>query len=150
MTAAGLRTASPQIGRQRLHVTTSISPAPLLGDPDLIERLIANLLDNAVRHSNPGGTVELTAGLRDGRAVLSVENSGPVIPPSEVDRLFQPFQRLSTVRASHSYGHGLGLGLSIVRAIVNAHGAALTAQARPEGGLRIEVTFLASDCLADS
>jgi signal transduction histidine kinase len=142
VTAACLATASAEIERQRLRVETSISPAALLGDPDLIERLVANLLDNAVRHNVPGGTIELTAGKRDGSAVLSITNSGPPIPPAEVDRLFQPFQRLRTARADHSSGHGLGL--SIVRAIAAAHGAALTAQAPPEGGLRVEVSFLAA------
>jgi signal transduction histidine kinase len=77
--------------------------------------------------------------MRDGRAVLSVASSGPAIPPAEVGRLFQPFQRLATVRASNGSGHGLGL--SIVRAIATAHGADVTAHALPEGGLHIEVNF---------
>ena len=139
VTVAGLLTASTGIERQGLRVETSISPAHLLGDPDLIERLVANLLDNAVQHNIPGGTVDLTAGMRDGRAVLSVASSGPAIPPAEVGRLFQPFQRLATVRASNGSGHGLGL--SIVRAIATAHGADVTAHALPEGGLHIEVNF---------
>jgi signal transduction histidine kinase len=91
-----------------------------------------------VRHSVPGGTAELSTGQRDGRAVLSVANSGPVIPAAEVDRLFQPFQ-LATARTSNGSGHGLGL--SVVRAITAAHGADVTARARPQGGLRIEVSF---------
>jgi signal transduction histidine kinase len=144
VTAACLLTASKETARRRLRVETSISPAPLLGDPDLIERLVANLLDNAVRHNIPGGTVEVIAGTRDGCAVLSVASSGTVIPAAEVDRLFEPFQRLATVRASNGSGHGLGL--SIVRAIATAHGAAVTAHAPAEGGLNIEVSFLASDC----
>src|SRR5215469_7928966 len=143
VTAARLLAAGNQLNRQRLRIETSLSPATLLGDPDLIERLVANLLDNAVQHNIPAGTIELTTGTRDGRAILSVANTGPAIPPAQVDRLFQPFQRLSTVRANHSNGHGLGL--SIVRAITTAHGAALAAHARPEGGLHIEVTFPASD-----
>ncbi len=143
VTAARLRTASGQIARHRLQVETSLSPAPLRGDPDLIERLAANLLDNAVQHNTPAGTVEVTAGMRNGRAILSVANSGPAIPPAEIDRLFQPFQRLTTARTSNGNGHGLGL--SIVRAIATAHGATLTTHARPEGGLDIEVSFPAGD-----
>jgi signal transduction histidine kinase len=139
LTAAALRTASAEIERRRIQVETSISPAPLLGDPDLIERLVANLLDNAVRHNVPGGTAEFSTGQRDGRAVLSVASSGPAIPADEVERLFQPFQRLATARTSNGSGHGLGL--SIVRAIATAHDAAVTARARPEGGLHIEVSF---------
>jgi signal transduction histidine kinase len=92
-----------------------------------------------VRHNVPGGTIEFSTAHPDGRAVLSVGNSGPVIPPAEVDRLFRPFQRLATARTSNGDGHGLGL--SIVRAIATAHSADVTARARPEGGLHIEVSF---------
>jgi signal transduction histidine kinase len=143
VTAARLREAGSHLDRQRLRIETSLSPATLLGDPDLIARLVANLLDNAVQHNVPAGTIELTTGTRDGRAILSIANSGPAIPPAQVDRLFQPFQRLSTIRANHSNGHGLGL--SIVQAISTAHGAALTAHARPQGGLHVEVTFTAAE-----
>jgi signal transduction histidine kinase len=136
---ASLLSASSQIQGQRLRVTASADPAPVLGDPDLIERLVANLLDNAVRHNVSGGTVELTTGTSDGRAVLSVASGGPAIPPAEVDRLFQPFQRLDTARTSNGTGHGLGL--SIVAAIATAHDATLSAHAPPEGGLHIEVSF---------
>ena len=71
--------------------------------------------------------------------MLSVTNTGPVIPPREVDRLFQPFQRLDGRRAHHNNGHGLGL--SIVQAIATAHGATVTASAPPDGGLSVEITF---------
>ncbi|MGO9669860.1 MAG: sensor histidine kinase [Streptosporangiaceae bacterium] len=143
VTYAGLRGAKSRIERDRLRVETSVSPAPVLGDPDLIDRLVANLLDNAVRHNLPGGTVEVSTAVRDGRAVLTVANSGLVVPPAEVDRLFEPFQRLETARTSDGSGHGLGL--SIVRAIAAAHGAVLAAHAPPEGGLRIEVAFPLTD-----
>ena len=89
-----------------------------------------------MRHNIADGRVEIATGTKDGRAVLSVANTGSVIPPAEVDRLFQPFQRLSTRRAGN--GHG---GLSIVRAIATAHGAAITAQALTGGGLAVDVTF---------
>ena len=75
----------------------------------------------------------------EGKAVLSVTNTGPLIPPAEVDRLFQPFQRLDRHRANYSDGHGLGL--SIVRAIVTAHDATVTARSMPDGGLSVSVTF---------
>ena len=142
VTTASVLAADREIKHQRLHVTASTDAAPVLGDPDLIERLVANLLDNAVRHNVPGGTVELTTRTRDGRAILSVASSGPMIPPAEVDRLFQPFQRLNAARTSNGSGHGLGL--SIVAAIATAHDAVITAHAPPEGGLHIEVSFPAA------
>jgi signal transduction histidine kinase len=80
--------------------------------------------------------------LSHGQTVLVVANSGPVIPPGEIGRLLQPFQRLATTRSSDGDGHGLGL--AIVRAIAAAHGAALTARARPGGGLHVQVSFPAS------
>ena len=100
---------------------------------------MANLIDNAVRHNIPGGDIQVSTGTSGGHAVLSVTNSGPVIPPAEVDRLFQPFQRLGPRRARRDGGHGLGL--SIVRAIATAHGAAIRARAQPGGGLAVDVTF---------
>jgi signal transduction histidine kinase len=110
-----------------------------VGDPRLLERLIANLIDNAIRHNTPGGHVEITTGTRDRHAILAIANTGPTIPPKEIQRLFQPFQRLDGARTRHNHGHGLGL--AIVQAITNAHHAELNARARPEGGLTIEVSF---------
>ncbi len=121
-----------------LDVRATFDPAPTAGDPRLLERLIANLIDNAIRHNTPGGRVEVTTGTRDRHAFVSVANTGATIPPEQVERLFQPFQRLEA-RTRHENGHGLGL--SIVRAIATAHGAELTAHARPDGGLTIEVSF---------
>ena len=93
----------------------------------------------------PGGWASIETSTAGGRAVLRVSNSGPVIPPTEVDRLFQPFQRLGDERVRRQDGpgggHGLGLGLAIVRAIAVAHDAELTALARPEGGLDLTVSF---------
>jgi signal transduction histidine kinase len=122
-----------------LDVRATLAPAPTVGDPRLVERLIANLLDNAIRHNIPQGNVEITTGIRHQRAFLAVANSGPTIPPEEVPRLLQPFQRLHGTRTNHTSGNGLGL--AIVVAIATAHRAALTAQPRPGGGLIVEVTF---------
>jgi signal transduction histidine kinase len=139
VTASLLHVRRDQMQCRQLQVRASLNPAPLSGDPDLIERLAANLLDNAVQHNTPAGTVEVITGTKDGRAILSVANSGPAIPPAEIGRLYQPFQRFTTTRASNDCGHGLGL--PIVRAIATAHGAALTTHAQAEGGLHIQATF---------
>jgi signal transduction histidine kinase len=133
-----LAAARPAIGRLGLHVQAGLEPAILDGDPLLVQQLVTNLIDNAVRHNGPGGTIQVTTKTSAAGAVLSVTNSGPVIPPAEVDRLFQPFQRFGPRPARH--GHGLGL--SIVRTIATAHGATILARARPSGGLTVDVTFL--------
>jgi signal transduction histidine kinase len=132
-----LLTPRPETRRLGLRLEAATAPAVLDGDPVLAERLVANLVDNAVRHNIPGGWVQVATRTVGGRAAVSVVNTGPVIPPDQVDRLFQPFQRLRSRRTSN--GHGLGL--SIVHAIATAHGATVTAQALPQGGLAIDVTF---------
>ena len=120
---------------------TVLRPAPTAGDPRLVEILVANLVDNAVRYNVPGGSVGVATSTVDGRARLTVTNTGPVVPPGELARLFEPFQRLGRQRLRHPDGHGLGL--AIVRAIATAHGAALTAEANPGGGLTVTVEFAA-------
>jgi signal transduction histidine kinase len=139
LTDRALRSRRPETDRLGLRVQATIAPAPTSGDPALVERLVANLLDNAVRYNVPGGRVEVSTATRDGRALLCVANTGPVIPPAQVDRLFEPFQRLGD-RTAQDDGHH-GLGLSIVGAIAAAHDATITASARPEGGLAVEVGF---------
>jgi signal transduction histidine kinase len=116
-----------------------LEAAPAAGDPRLLESLIANLADNALRYNQPGGWVKVITGSHGGGAVVSVQNTGPAVPPQEVSRLFLPFQRLGGGRAGPAGGHGLGL--AIVRAIADAHGAAVTAAARDRGGLDVTVTF---------
>jgi signal transduction histidine kinase len=125
--------------RRGIRIEAILAAAPATGDPSLVESLVANLVDNAIRHNRDGGRVEISTTITDGLAIVSVSNTGTLISPDEVDRLFQPFQRLGTERISHISGHGLGL--AIVRAIAGVHGAGLTANARPEGGLDIEVSF---------
>jgi len=134
-----LAAARPAISRLGLNLHADIQPAVLNGDPLLVHQLVTNLIDNAVRHNIPGGDIQITTGTSHADAVLSVTSSGQVIPAAEVDRLFQPFQRLGPRPARRDGGHGLGL--SIVRAIATAHAATITAQPRPGGGLAIDVTF---------
>jgi signal transduction histidine kinase len=129
--------------RLSTRLSARLGSAPAEGDPQLAESLVANLVGNAVRHNVPGGWAEIETATAAGRATVRVTNTGPVVPPGEVDRLFEPFQRLGDERVRHQRddGHGLGLGLAIVRAIAVAHGADLTARPRPEGGLDITVSF---------
>ena len=139
-----VNTRHEEAARRDVRINAALAGAPTAGDPSLAESLVANLVDNALRYNVDGGWVSVSTGFSAGRAVVSVSNTGPVIPPGEVDRLFQPFQRLGGERVSHAAsgrGAGHGLGLAIVRAIASTHDAALTAHARPEGGLGIEVSF---------
>ena len=139
VTSHAMTARESDLGERDLDAHLTLEPAPTAGDPRLIERLISNLIDNAIRHNTPGGYVELVTGTRDRRAFVSVANSGPTVPPEQIERLFEPFQRLAGARTQHNNGHGLGL--SIVRAIAGAHGAELSAHPRPEGGLTVEVSF---------
>jgi signal transduction histidine kinase len=134
-----LRGWRPEIDRLGLQLQARLAPAPTAGDPALVERLVANLLDNAVRYNLTGGRVDVATATNAGRALLSVANTGPVIPPAQADRLLEPFQRLGD-RTAHNDGHH-GIGLSIVRAIAIAHDATLAAGPRPDGGLAVEVGF---------
>jgi signal transduction histidine kinase len=132
-----------EVERLGLHLEATLNPAKLTGDPRLVERLVSNLMDNAVRHNVARGKVQVTTTVDHGGAMLVVCNDGPNVPTKELDRLFLPFQRLAAGRMHHKDGHGLGL--SIVEAVANAHGAVITALPRAEGGLRIEVRFPVSD-----
>jgi signal transduction histidine kinase len=114
--------------------------ATVRGDRRLLERLVTNLVDNAVRYNVVGGEVTVTSGTRArGGAVLAVANTGPEVAGHDIERLVRPFQRQRHDRAAGSDGHGLGL--AIVHAIAEAHGARLHAAARPGGGLRVEIVF---------
>jgi signal transduction histidine kinase len=128
-----------EAGQRDIEVSTALAPAPTTGDPNLAESLVANLVDNAIRHNLPGGRAEVSTTMTDGRAVIRVTNTGTVIAPAELDRLFQPFQQLGHERIRR--GDRYGLGLAIVRAIATAHKATVTATARPEGGLDLQVSF---------
>jgi signal transduction histidine kinase len=134
---AGKVVAEPSAGA--VTIETELAPAPVFGDPRLVESLVANLVDNAVRHNTPGGWVRVATELTQGGASIVVRNSGPAVPATEVARLFEPFQQLNGRPVGNGPGHGLGL--AIVRAIADAHGAALAARPRDGGGLDVAVTF---------
>ncbi|MGW4202766.1 sensor histidine kinase [Streptomyces sp. NPDC004726] len=111
------------------------------GNLALLRQMVRNLLDNAVRHNVADGTVRVRVAEAGERVVLEVDNTGPVVDPDVVDRLFEPFYRAQP-RVGSERGHGLGL--AIVRAVVRAHGGTVTARAKPEGGLTVRVTLPAA------
>ncbi len=133
----------PDAESRGIRVSAALAAASASGDPRLAECLVSNLVDNAIRHNVDAGSVDISTTSADGLAVLALRNTGPVIPPAEVDRLFEPFQRLGGERVGQGGGHGLGL--AIVRAIAVVHQASLTAQALPGGGLTVEVRFPVSN-----
>jgi signal transduction histidine kinase len=114
------------------------TPAPTTGDPVLLERLAQNLVENAIRHNVAAGRVTMTTGSEAGRALLTVTNTGPVIPAYEVAGLFEPFRRLTDRVGS---ARGTGLGLSIVRSVARAHGGDVSAHPNRGGGLVVEVSL---------
>jgi signal transduction histidine kinase len=124
------------------EIRTELNEAATVGDPVLLERLVQNLVENGVRHNVPGGWVRVATYAKDGLAVLEVSNTGQVVPRYEVAGLFEPFHRLGTDRLA---GPGVGLGLSIVRAVARAHGGDAQAEPRDEGGLVVTVTLPAAD-----
>ena len=128
-----------EAARRHLQVTATLDPALTTGDPALAESLIANLTDNALRHNIPSGQIEIATSRTAAGAMLTVANTGRVIPPVEVAGLFEPFRQFGGERVH--YGEGYGLGLAIVRAIADAHQATVAAHSNPTGGLTIQVTF---------
>jgi signal transduction histidine kinase len=123
------------LGGRQVHAT--LEPAVISGDPVLAGRLIANLVDNAVRYNIPGGDIWISTRTTTDSTQLTVANTGPVISPADADRIFQPFQRLHD-RTSHD---GSGLGLAIVDSIAAIHGATIGARPNPGGGLVVDITF---------
>lgn len=122
-----------------LHLGLALGPAPVFGDPQLIERLVANLLDNALHYNHAGGSVHLATEDQAGSGRLTVTNTGPVVPEDQIARLLEPFQRIAPSRTGQH--DGLGLGLSIVQAITKAHRARLLVNAGEGGGLLVEIRF---------
>ena len=116
-----------------LRVETTLDPAPVEGNPALVEQMARNLVDNAVRYNTAGGWVHVTTGESDGQALLRIANSGPIIDAGDVASLFEPFRRADPDRTGSA--RGSGLGLSIVRAVATAHGGRVSARPFREGGL---------------
>jgi signal transduction histidine kinase len=134
-----LDVARPAITQRQLRVEDELDPAEAMGDRLLLERLVGNLVDNAVRHNNPGGWLGVrTCRTDDQDPYIEVANSGPVLEDDMVPSLFEPFRR---VEERTSTRDGVGLGLAIVMSITVAHGARIEAHSRPEGGLVISVVM---------
>jgi signal transduction histidine kinase len=132
-----------------LQLEATLTPAPVLGDPVLLERLAENLVENAVRYNAAVGWVRVRTGVQRGEATLQVINPGARIEPADVEGLLEPFRRLESSR-SRSTG-GYGLGLAVVRAVAQAHGGRVAVLARREGGLEVTVSLpLASAASTES
>jgi len=126
-----------EAARRGLRITEHRAPAPTVGDPVLLERVAGNLVENAVRHNVTAGWVRIGTGLQARSAELCVSSSGPEIAPDRVEELFEPFRRGPVDRTADTPGSGLGL--SIVRAVVHAHGGTVAAEPVPGGGLTVTV-----------
>jgi signal transduction histidine kinase len=133
-----------------IDIRTHLEPAPVAGDPVLLERLVQNLLDNAIRYNLPQhGQVTVTTGTAGDGVHLTVENTGPPVPPYQIPSLFEPFRRAPTTErradpVTVSITRGAGLGLSIVRAVAHAHGGDAQASPRKDGGLIARVRLPAA------
>jgi len=131
--------------RRCLALDVHAEPAPVLGDPALLERMVGNLTENAVRHNVDAGWLSVRCGQQDGESWLEVRNSGPHIDRTEADELFAPFRRGGQARTAGRYRTGgAGLGLSIVRAVAAAHGGSVTAVPLPAGGLAVRAALPAT------
>jgi signal transduction histidine kinase len=139
LTTSALQALQPAAAERGLAVSTSISAAPVPGDQRLLQRLVTNLIDNAIRHNIPQGEISIYVTASGEHPSLTITNTGPVIPPGQITRLLQPFQRLPATRPADA--EGLGLGLSIVAAIAKAHRATLTVNPGRHGGLDVAVSF---------
>ena len=135
--AAAAEMTADAAASESVRLTLELEPAVIEGDPALLERLVANLLENGVRYNRPGGFVAVRTRGVDGAAELEVENSGPLVERAAAGRLAEPFERLQR----SAEGGGAGLGLSIVRAVGEAHGGSLAIEPREGGGLKVAVRF---------
>lgn len=134
-----LNAHKPSAAARGLQVDVALDDAKVSGDARLIYRLVLNLVDNAIRYNVTGGRVEVNLSARTTAATLTVANTGPPVPSEQVGRLLEPFQRAAPDRTASP--DGLGLGLSIVADIAEAHGAGLEVHPRPEGGLTVAASF---------
>jgi signal transduction histidine kinase len=128
--------------RLKLDVTTDLEPAPVVGDPSLLDRLAGNLIENAIRYNHLLGKLWLRTESANGQARLVVGNTGYEVEPADVPGLFEPFRRGGWERTG---SRGSGLGLSIVRAVCDAHGGTVSAVAQPGGGLEVTVALPTAD-----
>lgn len=135
---ATVRAVTPEAESHGLTVVSELQPAWVSGDPRLLNRLVGNLVENAVRHNVDGGWVKIRACTEPSQVKVTVANSGRLAESESTEDLFAPFRRAGAVRTGR---RGTGLGLSIVRAITVAHGGEVTATRRPDGGLEVEVTL---------
>ncbi|MGP3983328.1 sensor histidine kinase [Streptomyces sp. KR80] len=124
---------STEAAAAHVAVALSAEAGTVLGDPVLLHQLLANLVQNGIRHNHPGGHVGVTIG-GDGR--IGVRNTGPVVPADRIPELFEPFRQMTADRTASTTG--AGLGLSIVRAIAAAHAGSVTARPNPGGGLAVD------------
>jgi K+-sensing histidine kinase KdpD len=124
-----------------LKCAVVLEPAITMGDPALLERLVANLVSNAIRHNIHHGRIEVTTRANERHALLAVANTGPLISDREIPRLFHPFECSARPNAC---ADGIGLGLAIVKSIADAHDATVATRASARGGLEIEVRFPAT------
>lgn len=114
-------------------------------DPDLIERLLRNLIENAIRFTPAGGRIDVRASRAGAALEIDVADTGPGIPPADLERIFERFYTSDAARAATGLPGGTGLGLSIVRAIARMHGGEVRAENRPEGGALLHVTLPAPE-----
>jgi signal transduction histidine kinase len=128
--------------RMKLDVSSDLRPAPVVGDPSLLDRLAGNLIENAIRYNHLMGKLWLRTSAEGGQAVLVVGNTGFEVEPGDVPGLFEPFRRGGWERTG---SRGSGLGLSIVRAVCDAHGGTVSAVAQPGGGLEVTVSLPGAD-----
>lgn len=138
LASAALQARAEDVAALRLRVLDQTADVRVWGNRVLLGRLVANLIENAIRYNRPGGWVRVNIAAIEGHAFLAVENSGPSLDPARVEELVQPFLRLGADRLD---GSGFGLGLSIVAAVASAHEGALELRARAEGGLLVVVSF---------
>ena len=131
----------PAAAARQIQIGTALQDAQVTGDRVLLERLVSNLIDNAVKHNVTGGWVQASTRTKAGVAELTVANGGERIPPGQVPGLFEPFRRLSGRTGNRP---GSGLGLSIVASVASAHGGHAKAHARPDGGFDVQITLPAT------
>jgi signal transduction histidine kinase len=139
VTEDALELAAPGITRLGLTVEADLEPAVITGDQQLIERMVWNLVDNAVRHNQPGGWIRVATGRYAQGVGLRIANSGCSVPDEAIPTLAEPFRRIT-----HQADGGVGLGLSIAQSVSIAHGAHLDIRSQPEGGLSVSVVLLPS------